>query len=144
MGAGKYKHQTVNLAEAAWLVNTRGSNNWPGPDQANSLHTIEDKFPIVCVEKWLGKSAWVALPFRKGKPTCATVFTQGPGYILWVMCEDGEIWCVPQGDLTMGENNPWFEPYVIGSPKTGITSISGGRALQEAVQAQHLLDLSCL
>ena len=41
----------------------------------------------------------------KGKPTRGIAFAQGPGYTWWVMREDGEVRCVPQGDLILGENS---------------------------------------
>ena len=41
MGGGTFKHWEKHLAEATWLVNTRGSINRDGPTQFSSLHTVE-------------------------------------------------------------------------------------------------------
>lgn len=68
---------------------------------------------LCCGEQWLGKTVWVASPSGKSKPVCRVPFAQGPGRTWWVIQEDGETRCVPQGDLTLGENNPRFELYVI-------------------------------
>lgn len=56
--------------------------------------------PLCCGEQWLGKTVWVAPPSGKGKRICGVPFAQGPGWTWWVMQEDGETECVPQGDLT--------------------------------------------
>ena len=69
LGNGAWKHWDINLAEATWLVNTRGSANWPGPVQTKPLPTAEgDKVPILHIRNWLGKTAWVT-PFAQG-PKC--------------------------------------------------------------------------
>lgn len=60
---------------------------------------------LCCGEQWLGKTVWVASPSGKSKPVCRVPFAQGPGRTWWVIQEDGETRCVPQGDLTLGENN---------------------------------------
>ena len=78
MGGGTFKHWEKHLAEATWLVNTRGSINRDGP--AISLHTVKGgKVPVVHVKSMLGKAVWVLPASRKGKPLCGTVFAQGPG-----------------------------------------------------------------
>ena len=61
------------------------------------------KVLVVHVGKWMGKVVWVAPAMGKGKPIHGIVFAQGPGYTWWVMQKDGDIRCVPQGDLTLGE-----------------------------------------
>uniref|UniRef100_A0A493TKI9 Uncharacterized protein n=1 Tax=Anas platyrhynchos platyrhynchos TaxID=8840 RepID=A0A493TKI9_ANAPP len=105
LGAGTWKHWDINLPEATWLVNNRGSESRPGPAKTKPLHTVgEAKVPVVHVGKWMGKAVWVAPAMGKGKPTRGIVFAQGPGYTWWVMQKDGDIKCVPQGDLTLGEN----------------------------------------
>jgi len=58
MGGRKFKHWEMHLAEATWLVNTRGSINCDGP--SSSLHTVKgDKVPVVHVKNMLGKVVWV-------------------------------------------------------------------------------------
>ena len=58
MGGGTFKHWEKHLAEATWLVNTRGSINRDGP--ASSLHTVDgDKVPVIHVKNMLGKAVWV-------------------------------------------------------------------------------------
>ena len=105
LGAGTWKHWDINLPEATWLVNNRGSESRPGPAKTKPLHTVgEAKVPVVHVGKRMGKAVWVAPAMGKGKPTRGIVFAQGPGYTWWVMQKDGDIKCVPQGDLTLGEN----------------------------------------
>ena len=55
MGGGTFKHWEKHLAEATWLVNTRGSISRDGPTQSSSLHTVEgDKVPVVHVKSMLG------------------------------------------------------------------------------------------
>ncbi|KAK4806165.1 hypothetical protein QYF61_001088 [Mycteria americana] len=64
----------------------------------------------------LGKTVWVSPASGKGKPIHGIAFAQGPGCTWWVMQEDGEVRCVPQGDLILdslphptsggGLNNP--------------------------------------
>ena len=74
------------------------------PAQSSSLHFVEgDKVPVVHVKSMLGKAVWVLPASRKGKPLCGTVFAQGPGCTWWVMQKDGDVQCVPQGNLTLGE-----------------------------------------
>jgi len=78
MGGGTFKHWEMHLAEATWLVNTRGAINCDGP--SSSLHTVKgDKVPVVHVKNMLGKVVWVFPASGMGKPLCGTVFTQGPG-----------------------------------------------------------------
>ena len=97
MGGGGFKHREKRLAEATWLVNTPD-----GP--ASSLHTVKgDKVPVVHIKNMLGKVAWVFSVSGKGKPLRGTVFAQGPGSTWWVMQKDGDVQCVPQGNLMLGE-----------------------------------------
>ena len=106
MGGGTFKHWDTHLPKATWLVNTRGSANRAGPAQSELFHTVEgDKVPVVHIKNLLGKTVWVIPASGKGKPTRGIAFAQGPGYTWWVMQEDGEIRCVPQGDLILGENS---------------------------------------
>lgn len=106
MGGGTFKHWDIHLAKATWLVNTRGSANRAGLAKSEHLCTIEgDKVPMVHIKNLLGKTVWVIPASDKGKPTCETAFAQGPGCTWWVMQEDGEVLCLPQGDLILGENS---------------------------------------
>ncbi|KAK4819555.1 hypothetical protein QYF61_007066 [Mycteria americana] len=101
-GAGTFKHWDTHLAKATWLVNTRGSVNRAGPAQSKLLRTVEgDKVPVVHIKNMLGKTVWVTPASGKGKPIRGIAFPQGPGCTWWVMREDGEVRCVPQGDLIL-------------------------------------------
>jgi len=53
----------------------------------------------------LGKTVWVSPALGKGKPVRGIAFAQGPGCNWWVMQKDGEVQCVPHGDLVLGENS---------------------------------------
>lgn len=104
LGNRAWKHWEANVAEATWLVNTRRSANRAGPAQTKPLHTVGgDKVPVLHTGKWLRRSVWHSPPMGKGKPINGIVFAQGPGCTWWAMQKDGETWCVPQGDLTLGE-----------------------------------------
>ncbi|GAB0176375.1 hypothetical protein GRJ2_000102700 [Grus japonensis] len=106
MGGGTLKHWDTHLAKATWLVNTRGSANRAGPAQSKFPHPVEgDKVPVVRMKNMLGKTVWVISASGKGKPICGIAFAQGPGCTWWVMRKDGEVRCVPQGDLILGENS---------------------------------------
>ncbi|GAB0188949.1 hypothetical protein GRJ2_001360200 [Grus japonensis] len=106
MGGGTLKHWDTHLAKATWLVNTRGSANRAGPAQSKLPHPVEgDKVPVVRMKNMLGKTVWVISASGKGKPICGIAFAQGPGCTWWVMRKDGEVQCVPQGDLILGENS---------------------------------------
>ena len=106
MGGGTFKHWDVHLAKATWLVNTRGSAKQAGPAQSTLLHTMDgDKPPVVRIRNMLGKTVWVTPALGKGKPMHGITFAQGPGCTWWVMQKDGEVRCVPQGDLILGENS---------------------------------------
>ena len=110
MGGGTFKHWDTHLAKATWLVNMRGSANRAGPAQSEILHTVEgDRVPVVHVKNMLGKTVWVLPASSKGKPIHGIAFARGPGCTCWVMGEDGEIQCVPQGDLILGENSQGTE-----------------------------------
>ena len=101
-GGGTLKHWEKHLAEATWLVNTQRSANSDGP--ASSLHTVEgDKVPVVHVKSMLGKRVWVFPDYGKGKPLHGTTFVQGPGSTWWVMQKNGDVQCVPQGNLMLEE-----------------------------------------
>ena len=104
MGGGTSKNWENHLAEATWLVNTRGSSNRNGSNQSSSLRTVEgDKVPVVHIKGVLGKAVWVLPASGKGKPLRGTVFAQGPGCTWWVMDKNGNVQCVPQGNLMLGE-----------------------------------------
>ena len=68
------------------------------------LHTVEgDEVPVVVqVKSMLGKVVWVLPASGKGKPLCGTVFAQGPGSTWWMMQKNGDVQCVPQGNLMLG------------------------------------------
>ena len=92
------------MAEVTWLVSIQGSISHDGPVQSSSLHTVEgDKVPVVLVKSMLGKVVWVLPASGEGKPFRGTVFAQGPGSTWWVMQKDGDVQCVPQGNLMLGE-----------------------------------------
>lgn len=59
----------------------------------------------------LGKTVWVIPALSKGKPIGGIAFAEGPGCTWWVMRKDGEVRCVHQGDLILGQNSQWFELY---------------------------------
>ena len=106
MGGGTFKHWEKHLEEATWLVNTRGSITRDGPTQSSSLHTVEgDKVPVVHIKSTLRKAVWVLPASGKGKPFCGTVFAEGSGCTWWVMQKDGDVQCVPQGNLMAGERS---------------------------------------
>ena len=104
MGVRTFKHWEKHLAEATLLVNTRGSISHDGPTQSSSLHTVEgDKVPVVHIKSTLRKAVWVLPDSGKGRPLCGTVFAQGPGSTWCVMQKDGDVQCVPQGNLMLEE-----------------------------------------
>lgn len=120
--SGCTKSPSVPSAGGTWQVSTRRSANHPGSAQTKPLRTVGgDKVPVAHIRKWLGKAAWVIPPLGKGKPICGTVFAQGPGCTWWVIQKDQEIWCVPQGDLTLEENNPRCVLYDVGNNVAGTT-----------------------
>ena len=53
----------------------------------------------------LGRTVWVTPASGKGKPVGGIALAQGPGCIWWVMRKDGEVRCVPQGDMILSENS---------------------------------------
>ena len=104
MGGRIFKHWEKHLAEATWLVNTRGSISRDGPTHSSSLHTVEgDKVPVVHVKSMLGKAVWVLPASGMSKPLRGTVFAQGPGSTWWVMQKNGDVQCGPQGNLLLGK-----------------------------------------
>uniref|UniRef100_A0A8C0ENN5 ribonuclease H n=1 Tax=Bubo bubo TaxID=30461 RepID=A0A8C0ENN5_BUBBB len=107
MGGGTFKRWDTHLTKATWLVNTRGSANRAGPAESKLPRVVDgDKVPVVRMRDLLGKMVWVRPAPGKGKPIHGIVFAQGPGCTWWVMQKDGEVRCVPQGDLIVGENTP--------------------------------------
>jgi len=107
MGGGTFKKWDTHLAKAIWLVNTRGSTYLAGPAQSKPQRPVErDKVPVVHMRNMLGIIVWVSPASGKGKPVRGTAFAQGPGCTWWVMRKDGEVQCVPHGDLIWGENSP--------------------------------------
>ena len=106
MGGGTFKHWDTHLTKATWLVNTRGSANRAGPAQSKLPRVVDgDKVPVVRMRDLLGKMVWVSPAPGKGKPIHRIVFAQGPRCTWWVMQKDGEVRCVSQGDLILGENS---------------------------------------
>ena len=104
MGGGTFMHCGKHLAEATWLVSASGSISQDGPAQSSSLHTVEgDKVPVVHGKSMLGKAAWVLPASGKGKPLRGCGFAQEPGCTWWVMQKNGDVQCVPQGNLMLGE-----------------------------------------
>ena len=107
MGGGTFKHWDTHLTTATWLVNTRGSANRAGPAQSKLPLVVDgDKVPVVRMRDLRGKMVWASPAPGKGKPIHGIAFAQGPGCTWWVMQKDGEVQCVPQGDLVVGENTP--------------------------------------
>ena len=102
MGGGTFKHWKKHFTEATWLDSTRGSINRDGP--ASYLHTVKgDKVPTVHVKDMLGKAIWFFPASGKGKTLRGTIFAQGPWSTWCVMQKDGDVQCVPQGNLMLGE-----------------------------------------
>ncbi len=78
MGDGAFKNWEKHLAEATWLVNTRGSIRRDG--SVSSLYTLKgDEVPVVRVKNMWGKVVWVLPVSGNGQPLRGTVFAQGPG-----------------------------------------------------------------
>ena len=106
MGGGTFINWDTHLAKATWLVNTRGFTHRAGTAQSESQCPVEgDKVPVVHMQNMLGKTVWFRPASGKGKPVHRIVFAQGPGCTWWVMQKDGEVQCVPHGDLILGENS---------------------------------------
>jgi len=106
MGDGTLKLCDTHVAKVTWLVNTRGSTNLAGPAQSKLLYTVEgDKITAVHMKNILGTTDWVSPALGKGKTIRGLTFTEAPGCTWWVMWKDGEVRCVPQGDLILSENS---------------------------------------
>lgn len=96
----------IHSAKATLLLNTRGSANQASLSQSKLLHSIEgDKVPVAHIKNRLGKSVCVIPASDKSKSICGSAFAQGSGRIWWVIQEDGEVHCVPQGDFILGKNS---------------------------------------
>ena len=96
-----YTFSKSQLVSPQW-----GSANQAGPAQSNLLHiTEEDEDQVVHIKNELGKTDWVIPAPDKGKPIHGIAFAQGPECMWWVMQKDGEVGCVPQGDLVLGEDS---------------------------------------
>ena len=107
MGGGNFKNWDTHLAKATWLVNTRESTNRAGPAQSKPQRPVEgDKVPAAHLWNMLVKTVWVSPALGKVKPLRGIAFPQGPGCTWWVVQKDGEVRCVPHGDLILGENSP--------------------------------------
>jgi len=107
MGDGTFKNWDTHLAKATWPVNTRGSTNRASNTQPKSQCPVEgDKVPIVHMWNMMGKTVWVRPASGKGKPVRGIAFAQGPGCTWWVRRKNGEVRCIPHGDLILGENSP--------------------------------------
>lgn len=66
LGNGTWKHWDANSAEVTWLVNARGYANCTNPAQTKPTDTVGGyKVPALHTGKWLGKSAWILLPWEK-------------------------------------------------------------------------------
>lgn len=55
------------------------------------------------IKNLLWKTVWVIFAFKKENAILGIVSPQGSVYTLWLILEDGEVWCVCQGIL--GENS---------------------------------------
>jgi len=107
MGVGTFKSWGTHLAKATWLFNTRGSTNRGRPAQSEPQHSAGgNEVPVVHMQNMLGKMVSVSPASGKGKAVRGIAFAQGPGYTWWVMWKDGDVRCVPHGDLILGENSP--------------------------------------
>jgi len=108
-GNGRWDFQNLgySFTKATLLVNTRGSTNRAGPAQSKSQRPVEgDKVPVVHMRNILGKTVWFSPASGKGKPVRGIAFIQGRGCTWWVFWKDGEVRCVPHGDLILGKNSP--------------------------------------
>jgi len=57
LGGGTVKNGGKHLAQATWLVHSRGSINQAGPAQSDFLHAVEgDKVPVMYERNMLGKT----------------------------------------------------------------------------------------
>ena len=85
-----------------------------------------DKVPAVHLKNMLGQPVWVSPATGKGQPSCGIAFAQGPGCIWWVMWQDGEVQCVPQRNVILGENSQQFKLYDVNCDRIlhVVTSIS--------------------
>lgn len=118
-GNEAWKQCNANLAEATWILNTRGTPNHPAPPKTSPLQIFGgDKVPVLHIGNWLGKPVWISPPMGKGKRIHGIVFPQKAECTRRGMQKDGETWCASQGDLSLGENNLW---YVAGSKVAGMT-----------------------
>jgi len=112
LGGWSFGHRDTHLAKATWFVNPRGSANRAGPAQSKLPHPVAlDKVPVVHLKNMLEQPVWVSPATGKGQPIGGTAFAQGPGCTWWVMRQDGEVRCVPQGDVILGENRQQFKLY---------------------------------
>jgi len=110
MEGGTFKNWDKHLAQATWLVNTKGSINRAGPAQSDLLHTVEgDKVSVVHERNVLGKTNWVIPALGKDKPILGIVFAQVPGCTWWVMLKDGEFQCVNR-DASPANNKSTCHP----------------------------------
>lgn len=86
VGAGKFKHWDTHLAKVTWLVSTMGS--------ANQNSSVQQKGIKIC---W-GTESMLFLPQAKANP-----------FVELLLLKDldtfGKVWCVPQGDLILGEKS---------------------------------------
>jgi len=81
-GGGIFKHWEKHLAEATWLVNTRGSISRDGPTPSSSLHNVQGgKVPVAHAKSTLGTVVWAFPASGKGKHLRGTVFAQGAGSV---------------------------------------------------------------
>lgn len=88
------------LAKATWLVSARGSPSPADTGQAKLFNSAEG----VHVTNMLGKVVWVTPALGKSKPIRGTAFAQRPGCAWWVMRQEGEAQCAPQGNLMLSES----------------------------------------
>ena len=107
MGGRTFKNWDTHLSKVTWLVNTRGSTSRACLAQSKPKPPVEgDKVPVVHMQNMLGKTVWVSPASGKGRAVHRIAFAQGPGCTWWVMQKNGEVQCVPHGDLILGEKSP--------------------------------------
>lgn len=73
--------------------------------QLKVLCTARDEFPVVHMQNMQGRPVGAIPAFGKGKIIHEIAFAQGPECMWWVMQKDGEVGCVPQGDLVLDEDS---------------------------------------
>lgn len=79
----------------------------------------EDKAPWCTLKAYWEKQyfSWIIPGSGKGKLIHEIAFDHKLGCTWWVM-EDREVWCVPQGNLILGENQKLIKLYYVNNYPT--------------------------